>query len=530
MSKAEKEPMQNYPHQLIVADHTKDWKIVLKDPVGQNVVLYNRLERKYVVCSGPQVKGLFDQGPGNGFCPMCGQEVFGFGRNGNGGAQGRSAGPRADHEVLDPQVTPDYFRLIDTLPQFYNSKSAGGESLRAEAKVRAGAGEAGGGEGSGGEGGHSGNSRFGSSLPTEAFNDGYYKRFFDEKKELGRGSFGSVYMCHHKLQGVVLGSFAVKKIPVGDSTTWCLKILQEVTILQTLQHPNITSYKHSWIEHHKESAFTLEVPTLFVLMEYADRGNLASHIFPHGVHRPRILDDTTIWNFLLDICKGLHHLHLAGLIHRDLKPENILIKSLNNNNHTGPPTPSNSHSPSPTAAAAAAGSSSAAAAAARKAARRGDRKRRGGGRWGEDASGADGRGHEPVRLLISDFGQTYFKGTTLRRPGFRGVGHYGTLLYVAPEALLEDPKFPNPYTEASDLWSVGAMLYVMAYSKFPFEGDDAETLKREIYRQSPLDLDKLKPPRPKAMKNLIQGLLSADPSSRLSLPEVMAVATEHTAA
>lgn len=48
-----------------------------------------------------------------------------------------------------------------------------------------------------------------------SFNEGYYEKFFVEQQKLGRGFRGSVFHCIHMLDGVQLGTFAVKKIPVG---------------------------------------------------------------------------------------------------------------------------------------------------------------------------------------------------------------------------------------------------------------------------------------------------------------------------
>ena len=37
------------------------------------------------------------------------------------------------------------------------------------------------------------------------YNLRYYKRFFEEGAKIGSGSFGSVFVCRHKLDGEVLG-------------------------------------------------------------------------------------------------------------------------------------------------------------------------------------------------------------------------------------------------------------------------------------------------------------------------------------
>jgi len=52
-------------------------------------------------------------------------------------------------------------------------------------------------------------------LSSSSFNNGYYERFFIERKKLGRGFRGSVFLCHHILDQVFLGEYAVKKVAVG---------------------------------------------------------------------------------------------------------------------------------------------------------------------------------------------------------------------------------------------------------------------------------------------------------------------------
>jgi len=58
------------------------------------------------------------------------------------------------------------------------------------------------------------------------------------------------------------GHFAVKKIAVGDSSAYLLKILREVRLLETLRHPNIITYHHAWLESAQFSSFGPKVPTL----------------------------------------------------------------------------------------------------------------------------------------------------------------------------------------------------------------------------------------------------------------------------
>lgn len=84
---------------------------------------------------------------------------------------------------------------------------------------------------------------------------GYYDKFFVEERKLGRGQRGSVFYVQHILNGIPLGHFAVKIIPVGKSETWLVRMLKEVRLLEKLHHRNIVDYKHAWIENRTLTRF-----------------------------------------------------------------------------------------------------------------------------------------------------------------------------------------------------------------------------------------------------------------------------------
>ncbi|KAL1761403.1 kinase-like domain-containing protein [Schizophyllum commune] len=115
-------------------------------------------------------------------------------------------------------------------------------------------------------------------FPKEAMAEGYFKTFFQEEEKLGMGANGSVYLCQHMLDGNPLGHFAVKKIAVGESHEYLLKTLREasayIRLLEQLHHPNIITYHHSWLETAQFSPFGPRIPTLHVLMQWAEGGSL----------------------------------------------------------------------------------------------------------------------------------------------------------------------------------------------------------------------------------------------------------------
>eukprot|EP00122_Pirum_gemmata_P003509 Pgem_evm1s3170 len=55
-------------------------------------------------------------------------------------------------------------------------------------------------------------------------------------------------------------------------------MLTEVHMLEKLHHPNIVDYKHTWLENHRVVDVGPIIPCLFVLIEYANGGNLAQYI------------------------------------------------------------------------------------------------------------------------------------------------------------------------------------------------------------------------------------------------------------
>lgn len=70
------------------------------------------------------------------------------------------------------------------------------------------------------------------------------------------------------------GTYAVKKIAVGTSSSYLVKMLREVRLLETLRHPHIIPYHHAWIDATRFASFGPPVPALHVLMMYATAGNL----------------------------------------------------------------------------------------------------------------------------------------------------------------------------------------------------------------------------------------------------------------
>jgi serine/threonine protein kinase len=71
-----------------------------------------------------------------------------------------------------------------------------------------------------------------------------------EKEIIGRGAFGIVYKSRHLLDG---HEYAIKQITfsfsdIKEREMTCRKILREVKLLATLDHPNVVRYNQAWFE------------------------------------------------------------------------------------------------------------------------------------------------------------------------------------------------------------------------------------------------------------------------------------------
>jgi hypothetical protein len=171
-------------------------------------------------------------------------------------------------------------------------------------------------------------------ISATAFAPNYFEKFFTFEKELGRGGRGVVLLVKHVLDGVSLGSFACKRVPIGDNHDWLEKVLVEVQLLQTLSHQNLVSYRHVWLQDFQLSTFGPVVPCAFILQQYCNGGDLHNYVcgsahastttqelkerirrrskgeaeLPKNVHEPRKLHFDDIYSFFRDITSGLQFL------------------------------------------------------------------------------------------------------------------------------------------------------------------------------------------------------------------------------
>ena len=100
-------------------------------------------------------------------------------------------------------------------------------------------------------------------------------------------------------------------------------------------------------------------------------------------------------------------------------------------------------------------------------------------------------------------------------------GAIGTFRYMAPEQLRNEPATP-----ASDLYSLGLLLYEMASGRHPFGGTTAFSALKGNAPKLPAPLHQQHPELPASLDDLILAMLPRDPANRISSAEAVALLEE----
>ena len=133
-------------------------------------------------------------------------------------------------------------------------------------------------------------------------------------KFLGKGAFGSVCLVTRKVDKKI---YAMKSINIGKlDQNQREASLNEIRILASLNHPNIIGYKEAFYDENSR--------TLNIIMEYADDGDI-NHKIQENLKRRLQFEESQVWEWIIQLLKGLKYLHDNKIMHRDLKCANIFL-------------------------------------------------------------------------------------------------------------------------------------------------------------------------------------------------------------
>jgi serine/threonine protein kinase len=153
------------------------------------------------------------------------------------------------------------------------------------------------------------------ALPQPVVLGGRFEDDYELGDQLGRGTFSIVRRCIHRKSGVA------RAVKIIDTRRFRLapsfrtvSVLDEVRILQSLQHPKIIRifevYSHALDGH----------DAIFIVTELASGGELFDSIIKKGN-----FSEPQARHVMWQVLSALDYMHGKGVIHRDLKPENVSL-------------------------------------------------------------------------------------------------------------------------------------------------------------------------------------------------------------
>jgi NIMA (never in mitosis gene a)-related kinase len=111
------------------------------------------------------------------------------------------------------------------------------------------------------------------------------------EKKIGSGSYGNCFLVHLKTN--TSKKYVIKKVPMASMSSKERKAAQqEVSLLQSLQHPNIVSYRDSFMDG----------KDLCIVMSYCAGGDLASKV---KAARGVPISEEQILKWVIQIALGL---------------------------------------------------------------------------------------------------------------------------------------------------------------------------------------------------------------------------------
>eukprot|EP00239_Pterosperma_sp_CCMP1384_P008296 CAMPEP_0197848944 /NCGR_PEP_ID=MMETSP1438-20131217/10552_1 /TAXON_ID=1461541 /ORGANISM="Pterosperma sp., Strain CCMP1384" /LENGTH=322 /DNA_ID=CAMNT_0043461425 /DNA_START=270 /DNA_END=1238 /DNA_ORIENTATION=+ len=131
---------------------------------------------------------------------------------------------------------------------------------------------------------------------------------------IGSGKYSSVYRARRLETGQ---NVAVKKVQIFEmDSNLRADCINEVKLLQALDHPNVIRYMDSFIENNE----------LIIELEYAEAGDLAKLLQEKSASGTLFLE-SEVWQLFVQVCAACKHMHEKRMMHRDIKPSNVFITS-----------------------------------------------------------------------------------------------------------------------------------------------------------------------------------------------------------
>ena len=139
-------------------------------------------------------------------------------------------------------------------------------------------------------------------------------------KELNEGAYGQVILVRsniNKQNLYVMKTISIENLDQNQKK----KTMEEVKIIQKLNHPNIIKFHEVFISKQPYE-------TLNIIQEYADGGDLSERI-EKMKNKNKFFSENQILDWFTEISLALNHMHSKHILHRDIKSQNVFLTKNN---------------------------------------------------------------------------------------------------------------------------------------------------------------------------------------------------------
>jgi serine/threonine-protein kinase len=123
------------------------------------------------------------------------------------------------------------------------------------------------------------------------------------------------------------------------------------------------------------------------------------------------------------------------------------------------------------------------------------------------------RDFKPHNVIVDDSGSVKVTDFGIARAGASEMTETGSIMGTA-QYLSPEQAQGHAVTAASDLYSIGVMLYEMLAGRLPFEGDSAVSVALKHLSEPPPPISQFRPDVSPALESVVMAALAKDPAHR----------------